>query len=174
MVKSTGNLLSANGDETVKIRMDFTANSSSTSFIVAFDREISKHDTWSVRDMVKDLLDVTRLRKDLSNDEYADDSGISLWDIYHAIIEALANELIECISNGKRVVELEDMRCLWRDEWHTPTGCVKDVSEFDTFFEANSGQYIYYFDVSDETSIGHILERCYLLKTFPGMSLWCH
>ena len=54
--------------------------------------------------MIKDLLDVTRLRKDLSNDEYADDSGISLWDIYHASIEALANKLIECISNGKRVV----------------------------------------------------------------------
>lgn len=158
----------------MKIRSGFVTNSSSTSFIVAFDREISERNQWDVWEMMNGLLSSCKLRSDLNVYDPAKDSGICLLDVYNLLVGALTHELVRCVDDGQRISAAQDLRRLWTKGWSAPAREIEDVAEFDKFFERNKTQYIYHFTVEDDSAAGRILERCRLLYAFPCMFLWCH
>lgn len=157
----------------MKVRVGFVTNSSSTSFIVAFDKPMNR---WHAEELVSDLFKDTEFRRSLGGVDCDKQFGIDGYDAYMVLVEALGAELSSCIEEyGELVETIEDMRKHWiPSEWVTGEKTIADIGELEKFWESNKDKYIYRFDVEDNTYTGWVLERARLLDQLPCLRLWCH
>ncbi len=159
----------------MKIRMGFVTNSSSSSFIVAFDKEIN-----TLADAT-DVINALIGKHGIAGVEYGLVSSF-IDTLPHSIdkqvmINALARKLHECISHGRRVTSSDgDFETAedYYDSYYRGDGDLSFREKLERLIATNKDRCIYEFEVSDDTAIGSCLEHGDLLRKLPHIIVSLH
>jgi hypothetical protein len=161
----------------MKIRMGFVTNSSSTSFIVAFDRDITSKD--DVRTAVRDMADKHGMSSITSGYLSYDSANKDTWD---STIDMLSDYLWYCI--GPRIhpsdhdpelcYECEACEAYHDDPWY----CNHEDNTYRVMLEKliaeHQDKYIYHVIVGDDDMVGTCLEHGDLLRLMPHIAISMH
>lgn len=160
----------------MKIRMGFVTNSSSSSFIVAFDREINDVD--DVVQVVTDIVDRHGFVDiDPSLVSGALDELLRDADDRKPLIRAFASHLYPYVRGGARVLSADggfEAEEDYYDCYYYYTDGSSFRERLKSFIEENKDKYIYAFEIGDDTRVGSCLEHGNMLRRLPHIVVNMH